>query len=50
MRAARARVLDATTDVEQIGQWWGGRYRGANIGCRVPESMFVIDIDPRHGF
>jgi len=42
-------VLDATTDTDQIAQWWGGRYAGCNIGGRVYESMFVIDIDPYHG-
>lgn len=42
-------VLDATTDIDQITQWWGGRYTGCNIGARVPASMIVIDIDPRHG-
>jgi hypothetical protein len=42
-------VLDATTNITTIASWWGGRYAGCNIGGRVPESMFVIDIDPRHG-
>ncbi len=42
-------VLDATTDAAQIAQWWGGRYAGCNIGGRVPDSMMVLDIDPRHG-
>jgi hypothetical protein len=42
-------VLDATTDIATIAAWWGGRYAGCNIGGRVPESMFVIDVDPRHG-
>jgi hypothetical protein len=42
-------VLDATTDVAQITAWWTGPYKGANIGGRVPESMFVLDVDPRHG-
>jgi Bifunctional DNA primase/polymerase, N-terminal len=42
-------VLDATTDIATIAQWWGGRYRGCNIGGRVPDSMIVIDIDPYHG-
>jgi hypothetical protein len=42
-------VLDATTDLARIAAWWGGRYRGANIGAKVPQSMIVIDIDPRHG-
>ena len=41
-------VLDATSDIGQVAQWWV-RYRGANIGARVPETMFVLDIDPRSG-
>ena len=40
-------VHDATTDLGVIAYWWGVRYPGANIGARVPENMFVIDIDPR---
>jgi hypothetical protein len=42
-------VLDATTDAAQVTRWWQGRYRDCNIGGRVPESMIVIDVDPRHG-
>lgn len=42
-------VLDATTDVATVAGWWGGRYAGCNIGGRVPDSMIVIDIDPRNG-
>jgi hypothetical protein len=42
-------VLDATIDLDTITAWWSGPYRGANIGGRVPESMVVIDVDPRHG-
>jgi hypothetical protein len=41
-------VLDATTNTAKIAGWWGGRYAGCNIGGRVPESMFVLDIDPRN--
>jgi hypothetical protein len=41
-------VLDATTDIDTVIDWWSGRYRGANIGGRVPESMVVLDVDPRH--
>jgi hypothetical protein len=41
-------VLDATTDLEQIGAWWE-RMPGANIGGRVPEGVIVVDLDPRHG-
>lgn len=42
-------VLDASSDVNIVASWWGGAYRGCNIGGRVPEPMVVIDIDPRHG-
>jgi hypothetical protein len=42
-------VLDATIDTDQLAKWWGAKYRGCNIGVRVPETMFVLDIDPRHG-
>lgn len=38
-------VLDFTTDTDVIAAWWGGRYAGCNIGARVPESMFVLDVD-----
>jgi hypothetical protein len=42
-------VLDATDDVATVAHWWGGRYRDANIGARVPDAAVVIDVDPRHG-
>ena len=42
-------LFDATTDAAVVITWWSGRYARANIGVRVPESMIVIDIDPRHG-
>lgn len=42
-------VLDATSDIQIIARWWGGRYRGCNIGGRVPTSVIVIDVDPRNG-
>lgn len=42
-------VLDATNDVVTVTKWWGHDYTGCNIGARVPESMFVLDIDPRNG-
>ena len=42
-------VKDATTDPDQITAWWTGRYRGCNIGARVPDPLVVIDVDPRHG-
>jgi len=38
-------VLDATTDRVAVVNWWAGRYAGHNIGGRVPESMFVLDVD-----
>lgn len=42
---------DATTDAQQIEQWWGKTYRGANIGIRTSaeSNLLVIDVDPRHG-
>jgi hypothetical protein len=41
-------VLDATSDAKTVAEWWGrGRYRGCNIGARVPSPLFVLDIDPR---
>lgn len=42
-------VLDATTDPAIIAEWWGSRYRGANIGGQIPAAMFMLDIDPYHG-
>ena len=41
-------MKDATTDAETIEAWW--QYApDALIGCRVPEDMVLLDIDPRHG-
>ena len=40
-------VHDATDDIATICRWWGIEYRGANIGGRVPDGLFVIDLDPR---
>jgi hypothetical protein len=42
-------VHDATADAQVIASWWGGRFAGCNIGGRVPDSMFVLDMDPRNG-
>lgn len=42
-------VYDATKDLAQILEWWGTRYVGANILGRVPEPMFVLDVDPQNG-
>lgn len=39
--------LDGTCDPVQIAAWWDKRPR-ANIGARVPDPLFVIDVDPRH--
>lgn len=38
---------DGTVDPEQIRRWWG-RWPKANIGARVPDSLVVVDVDPRH--
>lgn len=42
-------VLDATADLVPVTRWWGGDYAGCNIGVRVPDSLFVLDFDPRNG-
>lgn len=41
-------VLDATRETRQAQAWWATDPR-RNIGGRVPEDLFVLDIDPRHG-
>src|SRR5215218_6410503 len=38
----------ATGDTERIARWWR-RWPQANIGARVPASLLVVDVDPRHG-
>lgn len=47
--ATRHGVLDATSDVGQVLDWWAGRHVGGNIGGRVPEGVVVVDTDPRNG-
>jgi len=42
-------VLDATTDIKIVVAWWGGHYAGCNIGARIPDSLFLLDVDPRNG-
>jgi Bifunctional DNA primase/polymerase, N-terminal len=37
----------ATSDPQRVASWWA-RWPQANIGARVPQSLFVLDIDPRH--
>lgn len=41
-------LLAATSDLEQVAKWWT-RWPMANIGARVPRSLVVLDVDPRHG-
>ncbi len=38
----------ATSDPQRVASWWQ-QWPQANIGARVPPSLFVLDIDPRHG-
>lgn len=38
---------DATTNRKRIRRWWADR--NWNIGCPVPDSVMVFDIDPRNG-
>ena len=43
-------LRDATTDVQEIQNWWS-QWPNANIGVRTgaQSGIVVIDIDPRHG-
>lgn len=41
-------MKDATRDVDQIRRWWS-QNPDALIGCRIPEHLVILDIDPRHG-
>jgi Bifunctional DNA primase/polymerase, N-terminal len=38
----------ATTDPARVAAWWA-RWPRANVGVRVPRSLFVLDVDPRAG-
>jgi hypothetical protein len=38
----------ATSDPGRVAGWWA-RWPQANIGARMPVSLLVLDIDPRHG-
>lgn len=38
---------DATTDLDQVRQWWA--QADYNIGIAVPPGVVVIDLDPRNG-
>jgi hypothetical protein len=39
---------EASTDPDVIAAWWR-RWPYALIGCPVPETLLVLDIDPRNG-
>ncbi len=39
---------DATSDLEQIAQWWRS-WPDAQIGAPVPPAFAVVDVDPRNG-
>jgi hypothetical protein len=38
----------ATSDPGRVERWWA-RWPQANIGARIPRSLLVVDVDPRHG-
>ena len=38
----------ATSDPNLVARWWA-RWPAANVGTRVPRSLFVLDVDPRAG-
>ena len=39
---------NGTDDVDQVVEWWSSSPQ-ANIGCRVPDDVVVVDVDPRNG-
>jgi hypothetical protein len=39
---------DASTDPEAIAAWWR-HWPPALIGCPIPDTLLVLDIDPRNG-
>jgi hypothetical protein len=41
-------IYDATDDVAVVSLLWT-HFPASNIGGRIPESMLMIDVDPRHG-
>jgi hypothetical protein len=41
-------LLAASSDPDRVATWWR-RWPQANIGARVPKSLLVLDVDPRHG-
>lgn len=41
-------MKDAVANTTQVKQWWQA-HPDALIGCRIPRSLVVLDIDPRHG-
>lgn len=44
--ATRNGMNDATNDPEKIKEWWGGKYRGCNIGLHCGRSgLAVLDVD-----
>jgi hypothetical protein len=42
-------VYDASDDLDKVIRWWTGQHRGANIGVRIPQGCFLLDVDPREG-
>ncbi len=44
----RAGFRDATTDIDQIREWWQ-QHPGAAVGTPTGIHFDVLDVDPRHG-
>ena len=40
-------LLDATTDEPAIKTWWRS-WPDANVGVRLGDGIFAVDVDPRH--
>lgn len=39
----------ATTDVEQIRQWWSGRNKNRNVGVACQDKVVILDVDIKAG-
>ncbi|HEY6645896.1 MAG TPA: bifunctional DNA primase/polymerase, partial [Mycobacterium sp.] len=44
----RCGFKDATADADTVREWWT-KWPDANVGCRPPEDIIIIDVDPRNG-
>lgn len=46
--ATRGGFKDATTDIDQVTDWWS-RHPNWGIGCPIPKGFIVVDVDLKNG-